>query len=85
LDRSEFLAAERQFAEDPDRCILMEGNPRIYKNYIPTPLARRLWEIWQGVPLDPTYLLFAGPCGKNCHNPTHRIKKGPYPRLQPKG
>lgn len=77
MDRGERLDAENRFIENPDDCLIIEGRAVYYKNGSVRTITRRLYELWYGKPPAPESSLYPGPCGPTCHNPRHRVVKGP--------
>ena len=77
MDRAERLDAENQFVENPDDCLIIEGRATFARKGQMFTLTRRLYELWYGKPPGLGVVLYPGPCGPTCHNPRHRVVKGP--------
>ncbi len=77
MDKAERIDAENRFVENPEACLFIDAPSSIlWDRYSTTTLARHLYRLWYGS--DPRSDLLAGECGPHCHNPRHRVVKGPF-------
>ena len=78
MDRAERIDAENRFVEDPDACLLIDGRAVYHRGGQTLTLTRRLYALWYNRTLSPDEILTPGTCGPRCHNPRHRVVKGPF-------